>query len=97
MTTESLSFKILWQDIKFINRSGIPIPNILKNLMSCCGFFKNKDPGVIIKFPNRMFEYYFSKGFTYFYCTIINLEKLPSEVKQRIHAEDIDNSTHPSV
>ena len=39
-----------------------------------------------------MFEYYFSKGFTYFDFNIINLEKLPSKVEQRIHAEDKDNS-----
>ena len=39
-----------------------------------------------------MFEYYFSKGFTYFDCSIINFFKLPIEVKVRIHAEDTDNS-----
>ena len=38
-----------------------------------------------------MFEYYLSKGFTYFDCNIINLEKNPNEVKYRIHAEDTDN------
>ena len=54
--------------------------------------FKNKTPVVILKFPKSIFEYYLSKGFTYFYFTIINLGKLPSEVKQRIHAEDTDHS-----
>ena len=39
-----------------------------------------------------MFEYYLSKGFTYFDCIIINLEKPLSEVKQIIHAKDTDNS-----
>ena len=39
-----------------------------------------------------MFEYYFSKGFTYFDCTIINLTKLPPEVKEIIDAEVTDNS-----
>ena len=62
------------------------------NLMYCCGFLKNKDPAFILKFTKRMFEYYLSKGFTYFDCIIINLEKLPYEVKQIIHAEDTDNS-----
>ena len=71
---------------------GIGIPDLLTNLMSCHGFLKNKDPVVILKFPKRMFEYYFSKGFTYFDCSIINLEKLPTEVKVIIYAEDTYNS-----
>ena len=71
---------------------GIVIPDMLMNLMSCHGFLKNKDSVVILKCPKRMFEYYFSKGFTYFDCTIINLEKLPSEVKDIIYAEETDNS-----
>ena len=37
-------------------------------------------------------SYYFSKGFTYFDFSIINLGKLPNEVKDRIHAEGTDNS-----
>ena len=39
-----------------------------------------------------MFECYFSKGFTYFDCNIINLEKFPTEEKFRIHAEDTNYS-----
>ena len=39
-----------------------------------------------------MLEYYFSKGFTLFDCDSNNLEKLPNEVKDRIHAEDTENS-----
>ena len=62
------------------------------NLMSCYGLLKNKDTVVILKCPKRIFEYYFSKGFTYFDWNIINLAKLPSEVKDRVHAEYIDNS-----
>ena len=71
---------------------GVGITDILMNLMSCYGFLKNKYPVVIIKLPKRMFEFYFSKVFTSFYCNIINLEKLPSEVKQIIHAENTYNS-----
>ena len=62
------------------------------NLMSCHGFFRKKDPVVILKFLKSMFEYYFSKVFTYFGFSIINLEKLPTEIKVRIHAEDTYNS-----
>ena len=39
-----------------------------------------------------MFESYFSKGFTYFDCNIINLEKPTNEVKFIIHVKDTDNS-----
>ena len=39
-----------------------------------------------------MFEYYFNKVFIIFYCDKINLEILPSEIKDRIGAEVIDNS-----
>ena len=74
------------------NILGIVIPDLLMDLMSCHGFFKKKDYVVIPKRPNRMFEYYFSKGFTYFDCSIINLEKIPTEVKVRINAEVTDNS-----
>ena len=71
---------------------GIGIPDLLMNLMSCHGFLKNKNPVVILKFPKRMLEYYFSKGFTILECNYNNLAKLPNEVKQIIHAEDTDNS-----
>ena len=37
-------------------------------------------------------EYYFSKGFTILECNDNNLEKLPNDVKQRIHAEETDDS-----
>ena len=71
---------------------GIGIPDLLMNLMFCHVFLNNKDSAVILKCPKSMFEYYFSKGFTYFYCTKINLEKIPSELKDRIYAEETDNS-----
>ena len=70
---------------------GIGSKDLLMNLMSCHWFLKNKDPFVILKFPKRMFEYYLSKVFTYFDCTIVNLEKLPSEVKERTYAEITDS------
>ena len=65
---------------KHVNKSydnilGIGIPDLLMNLMSCHGFLKSKDSVVILKFPNRMFEYYFSKGFIHFDWNKSNLEK----------------------
>ena len=71
---------------------GIGIPGMLMNLMSCRGFWNNKYYVVILKCPNRMFEYYLSKGFIHFDCNKSNLEKLPSKVKERIYAEVTDNS-----
>ena len=60
--------------------------------MSCYGLLKNIIPIVILKFPKRMLEYYLSKGFTIFDCSTYNLAKLPNEIKDRIHAEDAENS-----
>ena len=71
---------------------GIGIPDLLMDLMSCHRFLKNINPIVILKFPKRMLEYYFSKGFTLFGRNTNNLAKLPNDVKQRIHAEETDNS-----
>ena len=77
---------------KYDNVLGFLIPDMLINLLSCHGFLRNNDSVVILKFPNRMFEYYFNKGFIIFYCDENNLERLPSEIKYRIVAEVIDNS-----
>ena len=41
-----------------------------------------------------MLEYYFSKGFPILEYNDNNLAKLPNEVKQRIHAEEIYNSDY---
>ena len=87
----------LWACFKHVNKSydnisGIVITDLLMNLMSCHVFLKNNDSVVIIKCPNRMFEYYFSTVFIHFYCNKRNLEKLPSDAKNRIYAEVTDNS-----
>ena len=71
---------------------GIGIQDFLMNLMSCPGFLKNINSVVILKYPKRVLEYYFSKGFTILECNVNNLEKLPNEVKQGIHAEETNNS-----
>ena len=82
--------------LKHVNKNydkilGIGISDLLMNLMSCHCFLNNKDSVVILKFPKRMFEYYFSKGFIHFYWNNINLEKIQSEVKDRIYSEVTDN------
>ena len=73
---------------------GIEIPDLFIKLMSCNVFFKNINYFVILKCPKRMLEYYFSKGFAILGCNVNNLSKLPNEVKQRIHAEETDNSDY---
>ena len=56
------------------------------------GFLKNKNLVVVLKCPKSMLEYNFSKVFILFDCNTHNLEKLPNEAKEIIHAEDVENS-----
>ena len=82
---------------KHVNKSydkilGFGITDLLMNFMSCRGFLKNKDSVVILKCPKNIFEYYLSKSFIHFDCNKSNLEKLSSELKDRIYAEVTDNS-----
>ena len=84
------SYKHLNKKYNNVLQSGIP--DLLMNLLSCHGFFKNSDSIVILKCPNSMFEYYFNKGFIIFYCDKKHLKRLPSEIKDRVGAEVTDNS-----
>ena len=54
---------------------GIVTSDLLMNLLYCHGFLKNINSVVILKFPKRTLEYYFSKVFPIFECNIDNLEK----------------------
>ena len=60
--------------------------------MSCHGFLNNINYVVILKCPERMLGDYFSKGLTILECNANNLEKLPNEVRNIIHAEETDKS-----
>ena len=53
---------------KYDNVLGFGIPDLLMIFLSCHGFLKNNDSVVVLKCPNRMFEYYFNKGFIIFDC-----------------------------
>ena len=77
---------------KYDNVLGFSIPDLLLDLLSCRGFLKNNESVVILKFPNRIFEYYFNKGFIIFDSDEKNLKRLPSEVKYRVYAEITVNS-----
>ena len=62
------------------------------DLLSCHGVLNKNDSVVILKCPNRMFEYYLNKGFIIFDCNKKNLEIFPYEIKDIIGAEVTDNS-----
>ena len=74
------------------NVLGFGISDLLLDFLSCHGFLNNNESVVILKFPIRMFEYYFNKGFIVFDCDENNLEIIPSEIKDRIGAEVTNNS-----
>ena len=52
----------------------ICIPDLLLNFLSCHGFSRNNEYVVILKYPNRMSEYCFNKGFVIFECDEENLK-----------------------
>ena len=79
-----------YQDYK--NLFGIGIPDIFMNMLSCQGFINNNDYIVILKFPNRMSQYYFNKGFTQFKCDEEHLKKNPDLVKERVGAVLTENT-----
>ena len=57
------------------------------NILSCKGFLNNNESIVILKCPNRMYEYYFNKGFIQLKCDEDHLKTLPVRVKDRVGAE----------
>ena len=59
--------------------------------MSCHGVLKKKDSVIILKFINRICEYYFSNGINHSDFNKSNLEKLPSKIKEIIYSEVTDN------
>ena len=79
-------------DKEYDNVLGFGIPYLLLNLLSCQGFSKNNESVVILKFPHRMSEYYFNKGFIIFDCDEEILKRLPSQVKERVGSEVTVNS-----
>ena len=84
------SYKHIVKKYDVVLRFGIP--DLLLNLLTCGGFLKNNESVFILKFPNRMFEYYFNKIFIIFNFYGNNLKRLPSEVKYRVDAEVTVNS-----
>ena len=68
LALQSKQIREIYMDSKYVEKDfnrilGIGIPDFLMNLLSCHGFSKNMKYIVILKWPRRMLEYYFSKGF----------------------------------
>ena len=55
-------------DKNYDNVLGFGIPDLLLNLFSCQGFLRKNRSFFILKYPHRMFEYYFNKVFIIFNC-----------------------------
>ena len=73
---------------------GIGFPDLSMNLLLCNVFSKNIKYIFILKCPEKMLEYHFSKVFGILECNFINLASLLNEVKQTIHAEETHNSDY---
>ena len=78
-------------DKSFDKILGIGIPDLSMNLMSCHGFLRKINYAIILKCPQRILEYYFSRGFTILVCNYNNFSKLPNELKEIIFVEETDN------
>ena len=82
-------------DYKYAEQNiGIGIPDLLMNLLLCNYFLKNIKSIAILKYPKRMLEYYFLKGFGILECNFNNLAKLLKGLQQKNHSEEIDNSDY---
>ena len=68
------------------NLFGIGIPDIFMNMLSCQGFLNNNESIVILKFTNRIYEYYSNKWFIQLTCYEDHLKTLPLWVKDRVGA-----------
>ena len=55
-------------DKNYDNVLGFGIPDLLLKLLFFQGFLKKNESVVILKFPHRMFKYYFNKGLIILDC-----------------------------
>ena len=78
------SLKTRHEDKDYDNLFGIGIPDIFMNMLSCQGFINNNDYIVILKFPNRMSQYDFNKGFILLTCDEDHLKKFQSRSKTQL-------------
>ena len=76
---------------------GIVISYLLMNSLLCHGFTKKIKYTVILLYPLRMLEYYFSKGFVILKRNSNNLLRIENDVNQIIHALDIHDSDYVMI
>ena len=73
------------KDTTFYDFSGIVIPEVLMNIMSCNGFAQEVNTTVILKCHWQLFSYYLSKDFVILYHRTYALENINLTAKQQIH------------
>ena len=75
--------------VKYFNEFlGIGIPYFFNKLIVLAWSHEEHIILFILKFPRRMLEYYFSKGFGILEQNSNHLKKIPNLEKQKIHAEE---------
>ena len=72
-----------FQDATFDGFPGIVIPEVLMNIMSCCGFLI-----VVLMFRIKLVLYYLSEGFLIIDPESDALDNVPLKFKQQIHTID---------
>ena len=84
LSSNDMSF----QDATFDGFPGIGIPEVLMNIMSCCGFAKEENKIFILMFRIKLVSYYLSKGFLIIDPKSDALDNVPLKFKQKIHTID---------
>ena len=69
--------------------SGIEIPELLINIISCHGFVNDKRSSLILSCRKKLVDYYLSKGFVLHNNIPRALNNVPQRVKHIINAEDM--------
>ena len=68
---------------KFNNFSGLGIPDIFMNIMSCHEFSKSSISTVILKCCSALAPYHLSKGFVIFEAEEGGIDNIPMSVKNK--------------
>ena len=78
-----------FENITYNDISGISIPELLMNIISCHGFVNNMTSDVILSCRRKLVDYYLPKGFVILEKNSSTLINVPLRAKQRINSEDI--------
>ena len=69
--------------------SGIGIPELLMNIISCRGFVNNTKSDAILSYRSKLVDYCLSKGFVIFENNSSALRNVPLHAKQKNNAGHI--------